>query len=276
MPLSRIEGSDQYQAYMIKMLVPFDGAHESKEDQEAAARAIFVEALKQIRHESRQVTNDGSLRIGTTSMSHHFMTYSPAFEAIFSAVQEVEPAATHIVRFRPSHYGAMLTYPPNYCLGKWGSRGPPEDDNPYVLMFEQDFNDRLRVSVAEVGRYGPSIRRTETVHWLIHEDDLIATIWRQLYRTTTPNEIAAIIISAEDALADTSNIDRALEITLPELVPSPSWCPRYKPPKVGDTMSLRSVLAVSLVILPSGQNLPSLAIQCILRPMMSCNAVRGT
>jgi len=172
-PITRIEGSDWYKAHMLRTLNKNANARGPRtRTRPRGSDGSLVEALTRVRDESRRTTNDEPLRIGTTSRPYHITTYTPTFEATFSAVQEVEHNANHVARFRPSHYGAMLTYPPNYCLDKWGSRGPPKDDS---LMVEQDF-DNLRISVADVGRYGPSIHHAETVVWMIHQDDLISTI----------------------------------------------------------------------------------------------------
>lgn len=177
------------------------------------AKEIFIEALTNIRDEARRYKGD-SIRIGAVSHPAHFE--APAFEALFRAAEELDPDFNHPIRMRPSHYGAMLTYPPDFCLEKWGERGPEEDNEPFILMFEQSF-DRLRVVLAMVGRYGTAIYYTDTIPWPANQKDIQSIIRKQLVNIGV-GEIPAIIMGSEEPAADLSQVRAAIAASFPELI----------------------------------------------------------
>ncbi|KIX07447.1 uncharacterized protein Z518_02100 [Rhinocladiella mackenziei CBS 650.93] len=115
-PLARIAGSKAYESYMLSTL-PASSASIVYNTQ--APKEILLTALSEIRDECERNIGE-ALRI---SIPWHFSSNTPAFEAVFSAAQELDPDLNHPVRFRPAYYGALLSFPPSYCLKKWGSRG---------------------------------------------------------------------------------------------------------------------------------------------------------
>jgi len=209
-PVGRIQGSEAYQSYMLASLQ--DSSRRQHSQQEA--KEIFTEALTSIRDEARRYTGDDSIRIGAISYPGHFDT--SAFDDVFYTAEELDPDFDHIIRIRPSHYGAALTYPSDFCLEKWDEWWLlEEDDGPFVVMLEQSFG-RLQIALA-TAECGTSILYSDTLPWPANQED-IQTILRKQLAKVELGEIAAIIISCEDPVADVLRIHRAIGAISPGLV----------------------------------------------------------
>lgn len=178
------------------------------------ATQMLTTALSAIRDEARAITGD-LIRIGAISFPPHLKGLPR--QAVFAAGQEFDPNLNHQVRYRPSHYGAMLTYPPGYCLESWGqdlSYWDGEDD-VYIAMFEHDFNS-LRITLAAVGRGGTGIEQEDRLAWPTDQTALEDTIRKQVKPIYLP-EIAAVIISSDDPATDLSLVPAAIAATFPKL-----------------------------------------------------------
>ena len=176
-------------------------------------KGTLKQALSEIRDEARAVKGD-MIRVGAISYPAHFDSF--AIDTLFDAAKEFDENLNHFMRFRPSHYGAMLTYPPGYCSELWGQDRPAfEDDVPFILMFEHDF-DSLRITLATVGRSGTAIHHDHRLPWPTHQEAVKGIIRKQVELDDLA-DIPAVIISSEDAAADLSLIPAALAATFPEL-----------------------------------------------------------
>jgi hypothetical protein len=208
-PLARLRGSEAYQSFIMDTL---PGASH-RQDSEAIKETV-KKALLEIRDEARAIKGD-SIRIGAISYPAHFESFST--HALCDAAHEFDENLNHFVRFRPSHYGAMLTYHPGYCSEVWGLDIPAfEDDLPLVLMFEHDFGS-LRITLAEVGRAGTSIYHDDKLPWPSHQG-AVESIIRKQVKIRDLAEIPAVIISSEEIATNLSLVPAALAATFPELL----------------------------------------------------------
>lgn len=176
-------------------------------------KVTLKQALSEIRDEARAIKGD-MIRVGAISYPAHFDSVS--IGTLFDAAREFDGNLNHFMRFRPSHYGAMLTYPPSYCSELWGQDRPIfEDHVPLILMFEHAF-DSLRVTLATVGRSGTGIRQEDRLPWPT-DQKAVERIIRKQVETRDLEDMPVVILSSEDAAIDLSFIPAALAATFPEL-----------------------------------------------------------
>lgn len=178
------------------------------------AKEILNDTLSSITNEARAITGD-FIRIGAISFPAHLKGLPR--QAVFAAGHEFDPNLNHQVQYRPSHYGAMLTYPPGYCLESWGQDLSYWDggDDVYITMFEHDFGS-LRITLAAVGRGGTGIEQEDRLAWPTNQTTLENIIRKQV-KPIYLSDIAAVVISSDDPATDLSLVPAAIAATFPEL-----------------------------------------------------------
>lgn len=104
-PLARLHGSDSYQSFIMDTL---PGASQRQDSE--AIKETLKKGLLEIRDKARAIKGD-LIRIGAISHPAYLSNFS--ISTLFHAVTEFDENLNHIIRFRLSHYGVMLTYPPS-------------------------------------------------------------------------------------------------------------------------------------------------------------------
>ena len=209
----RVEGTVAYTDLMAEIFNDPKALHNSSGDQQA----VLKDALSTVRAEARRLNSDDSIRIGGIAYPAHF--HDEHRSAIFHAAWELDPGFTSpgsadIARLSSSYKNAMITYPADYCLEKlFVDRGRiVEDDDPLVLLFEASF-DGLHVVLGRVGFPGVVIEELQSIRWPASVEDVQSALQHTSIQPLL-GEVASVIFSGEDAVADFSRCELRLRRSL--------------------------------------------------------------